>query len=360
MALGIPAVGVDLFDALALGQDRDMVLCLKAPRDSFYIQSRAGAEVSDITTWTPGNDLTFPSGAIRIGENADILAPHSTSVVPTLAPSHPPITISLESQILGLLPTPTVLDIQRDNSTAQSRAFQWLLSDPAVVDYSEHRLIQRFALATFYFSTSGEGWYNNTHWLSHSHHECDWFLGGTTLFDRASVLYQLFQFLSTNTINKPCVTADGNKTEVYQQLSLFNNGLRGSIPRELFLLSGITSLELFGNDLKGSMPMEFTKATRLTSLAMMFNDISGMLPTEIGLLPELKSISVGYNPIGGKIPSQLGLLAKNERFDEMVDDYHLMDCFECGSCSYVCPSHIPLVQQFRFAKAAVRKAKAAS
>ena len=74
MALGIPAVGVDLFDALALGQDRDMVLCLKAPRDSFYIQIRAGAEVSDITTWTPGNDLTFPSGAICLGENADILA----------------------------------------------------------------------------------------------------------------------------------------------------------------------------------------------------------------------------------------------------------------------------------------------
>jgi len=54
-------------------------------------------------------------------------------------------------------------------------------------------------------------------------------------------------------------------------------------------------------------------------------------------------------------PSSLGLLARNEEYGRMKDEFHLMDCFECGSCSFVCPSHIPLVQQFRFAKAAVRR-----
>jgi electron transport complex protein RnfC len=43
----------------------------------------------------------------------------------------------------------------------------------------------------------------------------------------------------------------------------------------------------------------------------------------------------------------------------MADEFHLMDCFECGSCSYVCPSHIPLVHQFRVAKGEVRKRAAA-
>jgi electron transport complex protein RnfC len=57
-------------------------------------------------------------------------------------------------------------------------------------------------------------------------------------------------------------------------------------------------------------------------------------------------------------PSQLGLLAQSEEYGRMEEEFHLMDCFECGSCSFVCPSHIPLVQQFRFAKAAMRKAKA--
>jgi electron transport complex protein RnfC len=58
-------------------------------------------------------------------------------------------------------------------------------------------------------------------------------------------------------------------------------------------------------------------------------------------------------------PSELGLLALNEQFETMAKEYNLMDCFECGSCSFVCPSHIPLVQNFRSAKAAVRKAGAA-
>lgn len=57
-------------------------------------------------------------------------------------------------------------------------------------------------------------------------------------------------------------------------------------------------------------------------------------------------------------PARLGLLAKNGEYERMAEEHHLMDCFECGSCSFVCPSHIPLVQQFRLAKAAVRKPKA--
>jgi Na+-translocating ferredoxin:NAD+ oxidoreductase subunit C len=57
-------------------------------------------------------------------------------------------------------------------------------------------------------------------------------------------------------------------------------------------------------------------------------------------------------------PSQLGLLADQGHYEEMAEKFHLMDCFECGCCTYVCPSHIPLVQHFRVAKASVRKSRA--
>ncbi|MCC6669628.1 MAG: electron transport complex subunit RsxC [Planctomycetes bacterium] len=57
-------------------------------------------------------------------------------------------------------------------------------------------------------------------------------------------------------------------------------------------------------------------------------------------------------------PAELGLLARNQQYERMADRHHLMDCFECGCCTFVCPSHIPLVQHFRIAKRAVRKAKA--
>jgi electron transport complex protein RnfC len=57
----------------------------------------------------------------------------------------------------------------------------------------------------------------------------------------------------------------------------------------------------------------------------------------------------------GLNPSQLGMLAAKREYDLMGSHYHLGECFECGCCSYVCPSNIPLVQQFRVAKQILRE-----
>jgi electron transport complex protein RnfC len=57
-------------------------------------------------------------------------------------------------------------------------------------------------------------------------------------------------------------------------------------------------------------------------------------------------------------PSLLGDLARVGRYDEMAEA-HLADCMLCGSCSYVCPSNIPLAQLFTASKAALRKQTAA-
>lgn len=53
-------------------------------------------------------------------------------------------------------------------------------------------------------------------------------------------------------------------------------------------------------------------------------------------------------------PSLLGDLARVGRHQEMADA-HLADCMLCGSCSYVCPSNIPLSQLFQVGKAALRR-----
>ena len=61
----------------------------------------------------------------------------------------------------------------------------------------------------------------------------------------------------------------------------------------------------------------------------------------------------------GLNPSTLGMLAAKREYDLMGEQYHLGECFECGCCSYVCPSNIPLVQQFRVAKQILREKAAA-
>jgi len=57
----------------------------------------------------------------------------------------------------------------------------------------------------------------------------------------------------------------------------------------------------------------------------------------------------------------LSVQIENERFD-LADEWHAVDCIECGCCAYACPSHRPLVQHLRRAKGEImakRKAGAA-
>jgi electron transport complex protein RnfC len=55
-------------------------------------------------------------------------------------------------------------------------------------------------------------------------------------------------------------------------------------------------------------------------------------------------------------PSLLGDYARMQRYEEM-EALHLSDCMLCGSCSYVCPSNLPLAQMFQASKSALRRIK---
>lgn len=50
----------------------------------------------------------------------------------------------------------------------------------------------------------------------------------------------------------------------------------------------------------------------------------------------------------GLMPLEMAAHARADSF-EGADDYGLKDCILCGSCAYVCPSHIPLVHYFQYA-----------
>ena len=63
------------------------------------------------------------------------------------------------------------------------------------------------------------------------------------------------------------------------------------------------------------------------------------------------------------MPGILSVQIENERFDD-AQNWHVMDCIECGCCAYTCPAGRPLVQHMRRAKSEVgaklRAAKAAA
>jgi len=49
------------------------------------------------------------------------------------------------------------------------------------------------------------------------------------------------------------------------------------------------------------------------------------------------------------------MISENALLNRMEDaeKFNAMDCIECGSCSYVCPSKRPLVHSIRVAKSAI-------
>jgi ferredoxin len=49
------------------------------------------------------------------------------------------------------------------------------------------------------------------------------------------------------------------------------------------------------------------------------------------------------------MPSELSQMIEAEDY-EAAENYHVMDCIECGCCDYVCPSQIPLTARFHAAR----------
>ncbi|MFQ5653281.1 MAG: electron transport complex subunit RsxC [Planctomycetota bacterium] len=56
-------------------------------------------------------------------------------------------------------------------------------------------------------------------------------------------------------------------------------------------------------------------------------------------------------------PSRLARLARAGMFEEM-EKLFAEDCMECGACSWVCPSRVPIVHLIRVAKAEIRRRRA--
>jgi hypothetical protein len=65
----------------------------------------------------------------------------------------------------------------RNSSTAQYKAFDWTVTNiPNLTASFDKQIFQRYSLATLFFSTNGDSWYEKAGWLSEPE-ECTWWYG---------------------------------------------------------------------------------------------------------------------------------------------------------------------------------------
>ncbi|NQU66937.1 MAG: leucine-rich repeat domain-containing protein, partial [Candidatus Marinimicrobia bacterium] len=146
---------------------------------------------------------------------------------------------------------------------------------------SESADADSLALVAFYNSTSGDGWTNNTGWLTDTLF-CNWY--GITC-------------------------SDGYVT----QISFYNNNLLGSIPSELGNLTNLQVLHLYNNQLSGSIPSDLGNLMNLTYLELSYNQLTGSIPPDLGSLTNLELLLLYNNQLSGSIPSELGNLTNLQR-----------------------------------------------
>eukprot|EP00797_Seminavis_robusta_P033458 Sro777_g200981.3 (445) ;mRNA; r:8956-10435 len=183
------------------------------------------------------------------------------------------------------LPDYTVDAIIEYPRSPQSKAYEWLVSNKTkLATYPKWRMTQRFALATFFFSTRGDFWVNHHGWLDREFHECNW---------------------EQQSYNLYCMQCDDSGH--IKGLTFYGNKLDGTIPPELSLLSAdLELLSLAVNmELKGQIPTEIGLLTKLRVFQTFNTELSGTIPTELGLLSDLRSLELGGAGICGTVPTEL-------------------------------------------------------
>jgi hypothetical protein len=134
-----------------------------------------------------------------------------------------------------------------DDGTSENRALHWLAEEDPLqlpVTSTMEDILERFVLANFYFATNGPSWTNQYDFLSKKD-VCEWNDGGAGGDNHYGVFCE--------------------QGKVYQ-LNFNQNGLSGTIPEDIGLLSNTREFRVEDNAIGGIIPKSFGLMRELKGL----------------------------------------------------------------------------------------------
>ncbi len=161
---------------------------------------------------------------------------------------------------------------------------------------------ERAVLAALFEATGGPGWVNRENWLTDAPPR-DWY--GV----RADDLGRVTELSLPENGLRGTIPPEIGGLPVLTWLDFPDNYLTGPIPPEIGDLSGLTWLALPGNDLTGPIPPEIGDLADLERLYLYGNGLTGPIPPELPDLANLVALDLGDNALGGPIPPELGSLS---------------------------------------------------
>jgi hypothetical protein len=229
---------------------------------------------------------------------------------PTTSPSSAPTPIIVPEELLSLLSDVSFdggESVQTDG-TPQNDAAKWLTTSDNLNNLTEEQVIQRFALATFYYSADGDSWTNNNGWLS-DESECTWFtrsLRRPVCDDNGVFVGLELAFNNLGGTMPPEIALLPSLTRISLGAGLRGN-IRGTLPSELGLLTSMENFNLRDNLITGAIPAEFGNWTLLEVLDMSRNRMTGTIPSTIGQMTSLTRFNLAGNRLTGRVPSELAM-----------------------------------------------------
>lgn len=188
-----------------------------------------------------------------------------------------------------------------DNTTAQGRAVSWMVRQDYlrddVLDFNTDAVLQRFALVAFYFSIYGE---NAEHTLN-------------TATEKETIVPLAADQSECSWPNVECTTdkATGGMGRVTRLLWMRHEGVSGTLPPEVALLTELEDIKLAKNSIQGNIPsVWFDRLTHLTSLDLSENELSGSIPTNLWVLSGLRNVALHGNRLSGQLSVADGTLSQ--------------------------------------------------
>ena len=214
----------------------------------------------------------------------------------------------------------------QDSLSPQGRATDWILNgDDLVVCPTAPKIIQRWALAVMYYATNGDEWDTCSEddnscanaFLSPMN-ECEWF-GITCVATPEGNCVERILF-ENNGLSGTIPTELGLLTNIIV-LGMEQGTTTGSIPSELGQLQGMIFIDLDFNELTGSIPTEIYQLTKLQTLDLNVNLLTGSLENNIGGLTDLNFVQLQNNLFTGTIPTEMGELERLDTFNVHKNDF---------------------------------------
>ena len=220
---------------------------------------------------------------------------------PTIAPT----TTSLFTSIIEAFPEGK--SALEDPDSPQTKALKWLEESSKDDLFGVQNYLQRYALATVYYSTNGDDWIDSRGWLSEED-ECDWMSTAQNICDESGNIVKLE--LKENNLVGTLPAELGILSDTLRTINIRNNTVSGAIPsRMVFQLTNLEVLDLSSNKFSGLLTRELFDATSLTRLSLFENNLSSSIPSELGLLTKLDVLDLGSNQLTSTIPTTIALLS---------------------------------------------------